>query len=437
MSKYLQLKTWKEFQSEVFQASSVAIPKMTDFIDLLLLKGGKVKELHSMIKKEQDKRGSKGYHSIGFLFNRSGDVQKRTFFGHIALLIVDEKCMIEFGGKKIDALSNKNTLKEKYSNNAYIRIEGFREERRKDSNRCATDTILIKKAKLGEVKERLSEKPLQKKARGSLNSTTGVGVNASSKINELIDMIDTIVQVKTYAFGQYKTIYQWVLNIRKEIIENRKLLYQDNGASKIKVTTIFLRDIIQKGVRGETCLKVQELLDERIKVVDDLNTKNFQHILRNSGYRFPNDFTIWDQMVKCINNEFNWNWKQYIDAAEKEYRSNFKNDPFLKISGIGYNVRNLALSNFSPYFPKIDKHIGEVFQRLDIPKVLIGRDIPKSWYTTERMQPLFVMIADNYHRKYSETDLDRIFWHFGKSICKNPPICGHCPVNEKCKFCSI
>ena len=126
--------------------------------------------------------------------------------------------------------------------------------------------------------------------------------------------------------------------------------------------------------------------------------------------------------------------KSYIDRAEKNYIDNFRDDDFLKIKGIGINVRNLALSNFSPYFPKIDKHVGEVFNRLNIGNLLLGKSLPKSWYKTEKLQPLFVKISDNSNRKYSETDLDRIFWHFGREVCSDTPKCDYCVISEYCEY---
>ena len=137
MSKYGQLKTWEEFQFQVLKNNYVSpddasLVRMTDFIDKLLLEGGGIQDIHYEIKQEQDRRHSKGYQSKGELFNKNGMVQQRTLFGHIAHLIFNEKCMIKIDDLFIKRSTFQDTLDSKYSNNAFIRIEEFNGERRKD-----------------------------------------------------------------------------------------------------------------------------------------------------------------------------------------------------------------------------------------------------------------------------------------------------------------
>lgn len=36
--------------------------------------------------------------------------------------------------------------------------------------------------------------------------------------------------------------------------------------------------------------------------------------------------------------------------------------------------------------------------------------------------------------KISLGELDRIFWHFGKSVCSGKPKCNICPIQEKCLY---
>lgn len=255
-----------------------------------------------------------------------------------------------------------------------------------------------------------------------------------NSLDDLYISISKLLSVRTTAFNKTQQISEWVKEIRSQIIENRKLLEKDDEISKLKIMKIFFRDIIQKGVPGETCLKVQRHLDERIGSFKDLKEDNYKYVMKRSGYRFPKEYYIWGEMVSVIQDVYAWNWKSYIEKAENNYIDNFKNDEFLNIKGVGVNVRNLALSNFSPYFPKIDKHVGKVFNRLDISKLLLGKKLPKSWHKTEKLQPLFVKISNNCSRKYSETDLDRIFWHFGREICSEIPKCNSCVISSHCNY---
>lgn len=256
-----------------------------------------------------------------------------------------------------------------------------------------------------------------------------------NSLEDLYIALDKLLNVKTTAFNKTQEISEWVKEIRDQIIENRKLLEKDDEISKLKVMKIFFRDIIQKGVPGETCLRVEQYLDERIKSFKDLNENNYRYVMGKSGYRFAKiDYHIWEEMVSIVHDIYKWDWKAYIERAENSRIDNFKNDEFLDIKGVGVNVRNLALSNFSPYFPKIDKHIGEVFNRLDVSQILLGKKIPKSWYKTEKLQPLFVKISKNSNSKFSETDLDRIFWHFGREICSEIPKCNSCVISNYCNY---
>ncbi len=252
---------------------------------------------------------------------------------------------------------------------------------------------------------------------------------------DLRKAIETILRINTRAFKRTQSIGNWVKEIREQITKNRVLLDLEDESAKLKVLKIFFRDIIQKGVPGETCMKVERLLDQKIKNMDDLTTKNYKHVMKMSGYRFPNEFYIWDEMVAVMESEYNWNWRGYVDRAERNYRDNFKDDAFLKIKGVGVNVRNLCLSNFSPHFPKIDKHIKVVFNRLKIGELVIGKQFPNSWGKIEKLHPVFVKVSDALDREYSETDLDRIFWHFGREICTNDNLdCALCRIEEICPF---
>lgn len=251
---------------------------------------------------------------------------------------------------------------------------------------------------------------------------------------DLFEVINKLLNVETEAFHRSQNISDWVQEIRDQISKNRELLEKSDEISKLSILKIFFRDIIQKGVPGETCLKVERLLNNKINRFTDLNIENYKFVMKYSGYRFPSEFYIWDEMVKIIENKYGWNWKNYVADAENNYINNFKDDNFLNIKGVGVNVRNLALSNFSPHFPKIDKHIGEVFNRLEIGKLILGKKLPISWHKTEKLQPLFVEIAKRSKGNFSETDLDRIFWHFGREICANTPKCRSCPVAKYCSY---
>ncbi len=104
----------------------------TDFIDQLLLRGGGVKDIHKKIIDRQNQSGSKGYHSHGYFFNKSGNIQQRTLFGHIAHLILDKSSAIKLGEQyfnesTLDSLRNseRTDLNKMYENNETIQLVIF------------------------------------------------------------------------------------------------------------------------------------------------------------------------------------------------------------------------------------------------------------------------------------------------------------------------
>ena len=45
---------------------------------------------------------------------------------------------------------------------------------------------------------------------------------------------------------------------------------------------------------------------------------------------------------------------------------------------------------------------------------------------------LILKLSSLTKNKYSPVDLDRIFWHLGRSLCGSRPKCINCPINEVC-----
>ncbi len=54
---------------------------------------------------------------------------------------------------------------------------------------------------------------------------------------------------------------------------------------------------------------------------------------------------------------------------------------------------------------------------------------PKNYLFLHKLILKLSKLTDN---KYSPVDLDRIFWHFGRAICRSEPKCSECPINNMC-----
>jgi hypothetical protein len=45
---------------------------------------------------------------------------------------------------------------------------------------------------------------------------------------------------------------------------------------------------------------------------------------------------------------------------------------------------------------------------------------------------LFIKLSEMTKGKFTPADLDRVFWHLGKSMCGADPKCKYCHINDVC-----
>ena len=128
------------------------------------------------------------------------------------------------------------------------------------------------------------------------------------------------------------------------------------------------------------------------------------------------------------------NFDEYFEKAKEEHKNNFPDDDFLKIKGVGFKVRDLALSCFLKEYSANDFHVVDVLVRTGL--ILYGYgDLnfgtnPNDEKNYLFLRNLIVKISKQAH--YSPGEIDRIFWHFGRAICKNKPLCEECPIKNIC-----
>jgi hypothetical protein len=104
-------------------------------------------------------------------------------------------------------------------------------------------------------------------------------------------------------------------------------------------------------------------------------------------------------------------------------------------------LRDLALSNFSPHYAAFDLHVTRVLTRigwLNYGFPLVGNNDlemgnnPGNGKNYLFLHSLFVLLSSMTGSKYTPVDLDRIFWHLGKSTCGAKTTCFGCPIKEEC-----
>lgn len=262
-------------------------------------------------------------------------------------------------------------------------------------------------------------------------------------IPDVSETLDRLMTVESTFDGTTQPIRQWVSEHREKIKENRGLI--ENGSSKndIPVLNMFLRDLLVRAIKGEMGSRVYEELVATIKTKADLIETNYREALKNANYRWGVDdgSKVISDVVHHVQSVLQWDWSAYVERAENEKESNYQSDPILGIKNISFKLRDLALSNFSPYYAAFDLHVTRVLTRmgwLNYGFPFLGNtdlemgNNPGNDKNYLFLHRLFISVSDMTKNEYTPVDLDRILWHLGKSICGAKSRCGDCPVVAEC-----
>jgi len=251
-------------------------------------------------------------------------------------------------------------------------------------------------------------------------------------------LIKKILPIKVHYVGDFinhpilgeagtQNIEQWRSNYLKELKHNNLL----DDISKFRV---FIVGLLSRASRGEMVAKLYNDFND-IKKFDDFNKLNIKTVLKNIGYRFQDQGTKTIIDVKDVFlKEYHNSWDNYFKEAKKKYKNNFLDDAFLKVKGVGFKVRDLALSCFLKEYSANDFHVVDVLVRTGL--VLYGYgDLNFGTNPNDKKNYLFLrnlIIKISKYTKYSPGEIDRIFWHFGRAICKKRPLCEECLINSIC-----
>ena len=262
------------------------------------------------------------------------------------------------------------------------------------------------------------------------------------RLPDINSVIGKIVNLKSTFNGVTKPIHSWIQEHRDQIVYNNSLVKTKSEENNIKILTILLSDLLMRSMRGERGFLIREGLNKFIISSDDLNTMMYERVLTYSKYRWKDEgVQVITNAVDYFKNELQWNWEIYFSEANANYMNNFLNDKLLKIKNIKFKVRDLALSNFNKYYIANDLHIVRVSTRIGL--LNYGFSLLKNFDlemgnnpTNERnylfLHQLFIKLSQLTKNEYYPVDLDRIFWHFGRTICNNSPNCNTCPINNEC-----
>ena len=256
-------------------------------------------------------------------------------------------------------------------------------------------------------------------------------------------IIPRIWKVKSRYDGKELTIQGWVELHRKNIQKNKSLIPKRSEKNDIKILNTLLTALLIRAMRGEAGRKISISLNQSIRSKSDLKYKVYLKLLESAQYRWGAEkgAVIIRDVVKIFEQDYQWNWKDYFDEGEKHAERNFPQDKILQINNIGMKVRDLALSSFSEKYIANDLHVVRVMTRIGL--LNYGFDLtadsnlemgnnPGNEKNYLFLHKLVLKISKKLRNKISPADLDRTFWHFGRTVCSSTPKCNICPIKIHC-----
>jgi hypothetical protein len=235
-----------------------------------------------------------------------------------------------------------------------------------------------------------------------------------------------------------KPILEWVKDHRARIAKNKKLYAKKSDENDLQILKLLFSCYLMRAMKGERGILLREKINAFIQTKTDLNVTNYKNILKKSSYRFPVDGL---QVMQDVDGFFrSTDYASYFTAARKESDTNFRNDKILEIKNIGMKVRDLALLCFDENYMAIDLHLARIASRLGLLNygyAIQDKDIEFGNNPANRKNYLFIhsiyhKLTEQTNGNYSMSDLDFMFWHFGRVVCKDKPECKSCVLRKMC-----
>ncbi len=259
------------------------------------------------------------------------------------------------------------------------------------------------------------------------------------EVPDVQDVVTRMLQVEADFEGKTREISQWLEEHRAYIEQNNQLV---TAGEHIQVLHIFLPNLLIRGISGEAGNRVRKELKKHVKEDVHLIPDTYRQVLKNAGYRWGQaGVQVIEDVVQIFRHDDKWNWKQYFEEADAKKETNFREDEVLRVKHIGFKLRDLALSDFNENYAAIDRHGVRVitrlsflnygFELLEDDNIGMGTE-PGNKENYLFLHRLVLHLSALAGDGFSPSDLDQVFWHFGRSRCGAKPQCGDCPVVEIC-----
>ena len=100
----------------------------------------------------------------------------------------------------------------------------------------------------------------------------------------------------------------------------------------------------------------------------------------------------------------------------------------------------MALSVFNPNYVAFDRHVVRLISRtglLNLGYKFVSKELDIGTDPSKQENYLFLhqlicKLSEQTKGIYKPVDIDRCFWHYGRTICKKEPKCPICPLKKIC-----
>lgn len=258
-------------------------------------------------------------------------------------------------------------------------------------------------------------------------------------LKEIYNKVQDEVSSPVEGLGETSSVKKTIRERIEDYVEEKKQL---NLSSNFEKVTKFIVQFLNRAVNEKYYKKFLDYLSENYSDLKSLQKEKLSTLgdyLLSIGYRF------WNEGPKVIINSLNlfeekydFNFEDYIKGARKidNINKNYPKDPFLSIKNVAFKVRDLGLSMFLNDYIAIDTHIMRLSIRTGILLNTYAIGLPLTTDVT-REKPYLnvrkVLFETAKKNKISLGELDRTFWHFGRTICgAKKPKCDECPIADIC-----
>jgi endonuclease III len=252
------------------------------------------------------------------------------------------------------------------------------------------------------------------------------------KVPEPSDVLSGIADVQSELDGNRQKIAQWREWYCEELTTARQ-------KPALSIFCRFVNCLLERSVSAESFERRRNAFDKYFVSFDAISDESVAMVLDETGYRFPPAGLVVVREAKRIVTDPTFAWSNYIEQAEQFYETDFQDDQFLRIRGVAFKTRDLALSDLSDRFAAMDLHVVRVISRTGLLVHGYGMEDISTDVSKKSGYLFFHALILKLARRtgwpgsgYSPGEIDRMIWNFGRTVCKDRPDCTSCPLAANC-----